>query len=109
MADTELCNKLKGSFTTLIQAEKSMALDLFCPGKDQQSVLLFALQSFGTLREVGSGCRNTQAEQGKGFGNCGSPVERSASEASVGSSGMLQGGELYNDCGYPNIEGWSPT
>lgn len=50
-------------------------------------MLLFALQSFGTLREVGSGCRNMQAWQGKGFGNCGSLVERSASEARVGSSG----------------------
>lgn len=71
----------------MIQAEKSMALGLFCPGKDQQSVLLFALQSFETLREVVSGCRNTQAWQGKDFGNCGSLVERSASEARVGSSG----------------------
>lgn len=53
VAGTELCYKLKGSFTTSIQAEKSMALDVFCPGKDQQPALLFALQSFGTLREVG--------------------------------------------------------
>lgn len=49
---------INSSFTTSIEAEKSMALDLFCPGKDQHSVLLFALQSFGTLREVGCSCRN---------------------------------------------------